>query len=193
MQKAEERIESGYFEGLLSNILTSLNRKIEGKEVPPWQLEQIRTKTAREIHDLVVIVTSLYGLAAEGHGLLMTSRSDVRRITFGALHKEKFYAFEEGPVPSKTPSGRRITYHGAEMMAIPKKGRRVSTPAEADILAETGTFVKAEINTETLKIHSITLTRFDLPGNPTVVISPDFEQRIITIIIRKETPPIQSQ
>jgi hypothetical protein len=109
----------------------------------------------------------------------------------GKTGRAEFYGTETGQtVPVRTPAGRPITAHAAERMGEPPRGRRVSTPEEADILAETGAFKKMEIGFPEANPNdisgwraSVTLERGDLPGKPSVVVSLDWQERIVSVII----------
>jgi hypothetical protein len=120
----------------------------------------------------------------------------------GKTGRAEFYETETGQtVPVKTPAGRPITAHAAEWMAepTPGKGRRVSTPEEADILAETGAVKKMEIGPDAAANPndvgswraSVTLQKGDLPDKPYVVVTLDWQERIVTVVISTKTPPIR--
>jgi hypothetical protein len=81
-------------------------------------------------------------------------------------------------------------------MSEPPPGRRVSTPEEADILAETGEFreARAHVTPEggvDLERWSVRVERrYSSRQRPYVVHSLDKSEAIVTIMVPKKTPKI---
>lgn len=81
---------------------------------------------------------------------------------------------------SKTPGGRDITFHAADRMTKPPRGRATMTPKEVDQVLDGATSIRGR--TQHPLGSTLTLENSNMPGPPKVVVDEATGKRIITVI-----------
>ncbi|MEP0068937.1 RHS repeat-associated core domain-containing protein [Pyruvatibacter sp.] len=79
-----------------------------------------------------------------------------------------------------TPSGRKISFHAADRMVNPPRGRSAMSPSQVDSVLDGATNVRRR--THHAQGDTLTIQNRNMPGNPQVVVDAETGRRVVTVV-----------